>query len=156
LFGLSRGRRWFPLERPLPASSPEAEDAAIWLNQQVDAELSRRGLSEDAVWLVGFSQGAMVSLLAGLARPVAPRGIIGMAGALLAPARIWAPACKPPVLLLHGEQDSVVPAARSQEAALRLRDAGIDVQLILLPGLDHAIVNEAAPHISAFIAERAR
>jgi phospholipase/carboxylesterase len=112
-------------------------------------------LPEDAVWLIGFSQGAMVSLLAGLARPVAPQGIIGIAGALLAPAE-WAPACKPPVLLLHGEQDSVVPVSRSQEAALRLRDAGVAVQLRLLSGLDHVIINEAAPHVCAFIAERVR
>ena len=156
LFAPSRGRQWFPLERPLPATSPEAEDAAFGLNTRVDAELSRRGLPEDAVWFVGFSQGAMVSLLAGLSRPVAPRGIIAIAGALLAPAGAWAPANRPPVLLLHGAQDSVVPAKRSQEAALRLQNAGIDVRLMLLPGLDHVIVNESAAHVSAFIAERVR
>jgi dipeptidyl aminopeptidase/acylaminoacyl peptidase len=48
----------------------------------------------------------------------------------------------------------VVPAERSQDAARRLKDAGIDVRLVLLPGLDHVIVEEAAPHICTFIAER--
>jgi phospholipase/carboxylesterase len=154
LRGPSRGRQWFALERPLPAHSPEAEEAAAGLNREVDAELARLSLPEDAVWFVGFSQGAMVSLLAGLARAVAPRGIVGIAGALLAPPGVFKPVCRPPVLLVHGAQDSVVPAERSQDAARRLKDAGIDVRLVLLPGLDHVIVEEAAPHICTFIAER--
>ena len=149
----SRGRQWFPLNHPLPSRSPEAEEAAAGLNSEVDAELSRLGLPLDAVWFVGFSQGAMVSLLAGLTRPVAPRGIIGIAGALLAPEGGFVPQSLPPVLLVHGAEDSVVPVRRSEDAARRLRDFGIDVRLEILPGLDHVIVDEAAPYVSAFIAE---
>jgi phospholipase/carboxylesterase len=152
----SRGRQWFPLERPLPASSPEAEAAAAALNREVDAELERLGLAEDAVFFVGFSQGAMVSLLAGLSRPVAPRGIVAIAGALLAPEGPFVPACRPPVLLVHGAADSVVPAGRSEDAARRLRAAGIEARLMLLPGLDHVILDEATPYASAFIAESLR
>jgi phospholipase/carboxylesterase len=152
----ARRRQWFALEHPLPARSAEAEVAASWLNAQVDAELARLGLPEDAVWFIGFSQGAMVSLLAGLARTVAPAGIVAIAGALLAPADGFAPACRPPVLLLHGGDDTVVPAERSIEAARRLTDAGIDAQLTILPGLDHVIVQESAPLVSAYIAERVR
>ena len=156
MLGESRGRQWFPLNHPLPSRSPEAEDAASALNGLVDAELARLGLPLDAVWFVGFSQGAMVSLLAGLTRRVAPRGIVGIAGALLAPEATFAPLCLPPVLLLHGVDDSVVPVGRSEDAARRLRVSGIDVRLTLLPGLDHVIVNEAAPYMSAFIAESLR
>jgi phospholipase/carboxylesterase len=156
MLGDSRGRQWFPLNHPLPSRSPEAEDAAAALNGVVDAELARFGLPLDAVWFVGFSQGAMVSLLAGLSRSVAPRGIVGIAGALLVPEGAFAPLCQPPVLLVHGVEDSVVPVERSEEAARRLRVSGIDVRLTLLPGLDHVIVNEAAPYVSAFIAENAR
>ncbi len=156
MLSTSRGRQWFSLERPLQERSAEAEDAAAGLNRQVDAELTRLGLPKDAVWFVGFSQGAMVSLLAGLARPMAPQGIISIAGALLAPEGAFVPVCRPPVLLVHGMADSVVPAARSQDAAQRLQDAGVDAQLMLLPGLDHIIVDEAAPYVSAFIAEHVR
>ena len=155
LSGTNR-RQWFPLTHPLPQRSLEAEAAAAGLNRQVDTELARHGLPEDAVWLVGFSQGAMVALLAGLQRPVAPRGIIGLAGALLMPEGDFAPRCRPPVLLVHGVDDSIVPAAGSEEAARRLRAAYIDVRLTMLPGLDHVILNEAAPYVSAFIAERLR
>jgi phospholipase/carboxylesterase len=152
----SRRRQWFPLSHPLPSRSPEAEEAAAWLNQQVDAELQRWGLAENVVWFVGFSQGAMVSLLAGLTRPLAPRGIIGIAGALLAPEGDFVPSCRPPVLLVHGAADSVVPAERSEDALRRLQGFGIDVRLALLPGLDHVIVSEAAPFVSAYIAESLR
>ena len=149
----SRGRQWFPLNHPLPSRSPEAEEAAAGLNREVDAELARLGLPSDAVWFVGFSQGAMVSLLAGLSRPVAPLGIVGIAGALLAPEGAFTPLCRPPVLLVHGADDSVVPVGRSEDAARRLMESGIEVRLVVLPGLDHVIVDEAAPYVSAFIGE---
>jgi phospholipase/carboxylesterase len=156
LLRTARRRQWFPRHHPLPLQSPEAEAAAAGLNRQVDAELTRLDLPEEALWFVGFSQGAMVALLAGLARPVAPRGIIGVAGALLAPAGAFAPRCHPPILLVHGAEDRVVPASHAEDAARRLGDVGIDARLTLLAGLDHDIVHAATPHISAFIAEHLR
>jgi phospholipase/carboxylesterase len=151
-----RRRQWFPLVHPLPARSPEAERAATGLNHQVDDELRRLGLEQDAVWFVGFSQGAMVSLLAGLQRPVAPRGIIALAGALLVPEGAFVPRSRPPVLLVHGADDRVVPVTRSETAARRLQDAGIEARLTILPGRDHLIVDAAAPCVAAFISERLR
>lgn len=149
-------RQWFPLTNAATAGPvAPAWEAAAGLSAQVDAELARLGLPMDAVWFVGFSQGAMVALLAGLARKVAPRGIIGIAGALLADAA-FAPACKPPVSLVHGSADSVVPAARSESAARVLRDAGVAVRLEILPGLDHVIVAEAAPFAAAFMRDHSR
>ena len=153
LFSVERRRQWFPLNADPRTQTEAARQAAIGLNRDVDAELARLGLPNHAVWFVGFSQGAMVSLLGGLMRPVAPLGIAGIAGALLPPEGDFVPVCRPPVFLVHGSADSVVPASCSEDAALRLRAAGIDVRLEILPGLEHVMLAEAAPRVAAFMTE---
>lgn len=148
----SRGRQWWSLKLPARRQNVAAARAADWLNRRVDAELARRGLAPGAVILCGFSQGAMVALLAGLARPSA-RGIVSIAGALLAPQGALLARGRPPVLLIHGAADERVPAEKSEQAALRLRAAGIDARLRLLPSLGHWVLPDAAPAAVGFISE---
>jgi phospholipase/carboxylesterase len=147
------GRQWFALTKPRERQFAPCRMAARALNARVDAELARRGFSPSQLVLAGFSQGAMVALLAGLNRPVAPRGIIAMAGALMAAEGHFVPACRPPVLLVHGDEDPVVPCARSEDAERRLRGAGLYVHLAILPGRDHLITAHAAPVAADFLAE---
>jgi phospholipase/carboxylesterase len=151
-FWRRRGRQWFSLEPPRAQQMAAAAAAARGLNLRVDAELKRLGLPPGDVVYCGFSQGAMVSLLAGLMCDAAPRGIVSMAGSLLAPEDGFVARGRPPVLLVHGAEDRVVPASRSEEAAVRLRAAGIRVQLEILPLLGHMIVPDAAPFAADFIA----
>ncbi len=131
----------------------EAARSAAWLNARVDAELALRRLPAGAVLFCGFSQGAMISLLAGLQRRIAPLGIVGLAGSLMVPPGQFQPGCRPPVLLVHGAEDNIVPAARSEEAAVRLGEAGVPVKLEILAGLGHLIVDDAETIAAAFIAE---
>jgi phospholipase/carboxylesterase len=147
------GRQWFPLSKPRESQFLPCQTAAHALNARVDKELAARGLSPSQLVLGGFSQGAMVALMAGLMRPVAPRGIIAIAGALMAAEGKFAPISRPPVLLVHGDEDTIVPCARSEEAERRLRGAGLYVHLAILPGRDHAILAHAAPVAADFLAE---
>jgi len=151
-FWRAQGRKWFSLDQPRDRQMAAAAEAAQGLNDRVDAELKRRGLKPGAVVYCGFSQGAMVALLAGLMRDVAPLGIVAIAGSLLAPEGGLVARGRPPVLLVHGAEDRVVPASRSEEAAVRLRAAGMRVQLEILPLLEHLIVPDAAPYAADFIA----
>ena len=106
----------------------------------MDAELTRAGLAPDAVAMMGFSQGAMMVLHAGLRRPVPPRGILAYSGALLdMPGLAAELAGHPPVLLVHGEQDEVVPFSRGLAAEAALTRLGIPVQTLWCPGLGHGI-----------------
>ncbi|GGV52352.1 hypothetical protein GCM10010277_48800 [Streptomyces longisporoflavus] len=43
----------------------------------------------------------------------------------------------PPFLLVHGEQDTMVPATHSEALAARLREVGTRVELRMVPGADH-------------------
>jgi phospholipase/carboxylesterase len=83
----------------------------------------------------------MMALFAGLRRPQgrpAPRAILAYAGALLAPASLPAERSgHPPVLLVHGEDDDVVPATRSRDAETALSESAVPVQAHYLPRLGH-------------------
>lgn len=133
------GRQWFSLrDRTLSVLERGADRAAASLNPFVDAELARLGLAPDACALMGFSQGAMTVLHAGLRRAGPPRALLAYSGALLAPHRLEGLG-QVPVLLVHGEADEVVPVSRSRDAERALRAAGRAVKALYLPGLGHAI-----------------
>lgn len=132
------GRQWFALwDRSDAARAAEADVARQWLDAFIDAELTRLGVRDYA--LMGFSQGAMMALHVGLRRATPPRAILAFSGALLAPDRLGEVVTRPPVLLVHGEADAVVPAERSRAAASALGTAGIPVQTQFSAGLGHGI-----------------
>ncbi len=131
------GRQWFSLADRAPAILLAGVGlAADALDRFIDAELARLNLPPDAYALMGFSQGAMTVLHTGLRRATPPRAILAYSGALLAAPPF---AAHPPVLLVHGEADSVVPVERSRAAEATLRATGIDVQAVYVNGLDHGI-----------------
>jgi phospholipase/carboxylesterase len=139
-FGM--GRQWWSVADRTPAvMEAGVRAAAPYLHGFLDAELARLGLPPDAYALMGFSQGAMMVLFAGLRRPVPPRAILAFSGALVAPGSLSAEktAPSPPVLLVHGEADDVVPAIRSRDAETMLRAAGVTVEAHFIPGLGHGI-----------------
>jgi phospholipase/carboxylesterase len=134
-------REWFAIDDRGPAAyEAGVRTAAGLLNDFIDAELQRLALPPDAYALAGYSQGAMTALFAGLRRSVAPRAIIAIAGALIAPDSLTREMRNTaPVLLLHGAEDRIVPPTRSQAAATLLGDAGVAVETFYRPGLGHEI-----------------
>ena len=136
-----QGRQWFSLQDRTPAVLyAGAERAAPALQAYVDAELARIDLNREDVALMGFSQGAMMVLHAGLRRRPVPRGLLAFSGALLfTPELVSECAGHPPVLLVHGEDDEVVPFARALASESALRQIGIPLQTLWRPGLGHAI-----------------
>jgi len=135
------GRQWWSVADRSPAATEAGvRRAAPFLDRFIDAELARLGLPADAYALMGFSQGAMMVLFAGLRRRVAPRAILAFSGALVAPAALATERTQSPaVLLVHGEADEVVPAARSHDAEATLRQAGVPVESVFVPRLGHGI-----------------
>jgi phospholipase/carboxylesterase len=114
--------------------------AAAYLHGFIDTELARLAMPGNAWAIMGFSQGAMMSLFTGLRHAVAPRAILAFSGALIAPQTLEAElANRAPVLLVHGEADEAVPVTRSQEAEAALAAAGVPVEAHYIPGLGHGI-----------------
>lgn len=134
------GRQWFSVADRTPARiAAGAATARDALDAFLDAEFARLDLPPDAYALMGFSQGAMTALYTGLRRATAPRGILAFSGALVAPDRLAEATARPPILLVHGEDDEVVPAARSRAAQAALESAGFGVTALYSPRLGHGI-----------------
>ena len=151
------GRQWFPIPY-LDGSSEVAMmeglgRAKAALNAFVDAQMVERGLTADRVALIGFSQGTMMSLEVGLRREAQLAGIVGFSGRLLrAEALEKEIKSKPPVLLVHGDADQVVPLQSLDDATKALKAVGVEVEAHTRPGLGHGIDNEglslAAAHLN--------
>lgn len=135
------GRQWFPLDREDPdARRRGASAAAPWLDRLIDAELAALGIDASRLALMGFSQGAMMALHVGPRRAQRIAGILGYSGLLIAPERLAAEARhRPPVLLVHGEADPVVPFEAMGQAESALKTAGFEVEAYPRPGLPHGI-----------------
>jgi phospholipase/carboxylesterase len=154
------GRQWFALTFRDPQERWRGVNAAApVLERFLDAELARHGLGGNALALVGFSQGTMMALHVGLRRPVPPAAIIGYSGALVLPddrpdAVRPAVRARPPVLLVHGEADDLIPAQAMLVAAEGLAALEIPVEWHLSPGIGHGIDNEGLRHGGEFLARR--
>lgn len=150
------GRQWFSLaDRTPSALQAGGARAAPALEAVMDAELTRLGLARDAVALAGFSQGAMMALYVGLRRLPPVRGVIAISGALLATPDATADCvAHPPVLLVHGQADEVVPFSRGLEAESVLLAMRVPVQTVWRPGLGHGI-DDAGLSAAALFLQRA-
>ena len=139
--GNPMGYQWFPITRLDPSEIARGVTAAApLLDRFIDEQLKLRGLDGSQLALVGFSQGTMMALHAGLRRTVAPACIIGYSGALAVPERLGAEVtCRPPILMIHGDADDMLPVSRMHQAVQALGEAGLPVQWHVSEGLGHGI-----------------
>ncbi len=138
------GRQWFSLQdRSSAAILAGIQQAAPILDHFLDQLLASRGLDNSRLALVGFSQGTMMSLYTGLRRAEPAACIVGYSGALAGAALLAQEIrCRPPVLLVHGEDDPVVPFAALDAAAKTLASVGVRVETLARPSLGHSIDEE--------------
>jgi len=155
------GRQWFPLtfrdpnERWLGVNK-----AAPQLERFLDAELARHGLPPSALALVGFSQGTMMALHVGLRRAVAPAAVVGYSGVWVVPPNADPEAfaaeikSRPPVLLVHGDRDDLIPPQALFQASQGLAALEVPVEWHLSPGIGHGIDGEGLRHGGEFLTRR--
>jgi phospholipase/carboxylesterase len=135
------GRQWFSFQDRDPAAVlAGARVAATYLDAFIDAELERNGLTDDRLALLGFSQGTMMALHTAIRRPQPCAAVVGFSGALVGPELLAEEVrSRPPVLLVHGDADEVVPFQSMAAAEQALRAAGFLVHGETRPGLGHGI-----------------
>jgi phospholipase/carboxylesterase len=151
--GAPWGRQWFSVQdRSLPAMLAGVRAAAPPLDAFIDEQLHKRGLVDRDLALVGFSQGTMMALYVGLRRVEASAGIIGYSGRLIAEDRLASELrARPPVLLVHGTDDPIVPFGSLAHAEAALRGAGVPVETLACPGVEHSISPEGLQRGGAFL-----
>jgi phospholipase/carboxylesterase len=150
--GAPSGFQWFPISRIDPHEMRKGIAlAAPRIEQFLDAELAELGLPPERLVLAGFSQGAMLALHLGLRRSVPPAAIIGFSGLLAAPPPEGG--ARPPVLLTHGDADTVIPVSALFAAAGALGRAGVPLQWHLARGMGHGIDEAGVALAGLFMAQ---
>tara|TARA_R110000868_G_scaffold120773_7_gene320666 strand:- start:1737 stop:2426 length:690 start_codon:yes stop_codon:yes gene_type:complete len=139
--GAPNGYQWFPISNLDPNRiEAGAAIAGPIIDRFIDQELMRYRLTEADLVLCGFSQGTMLSLQAGLRRERPLAGILGFSGALPGAEKLKQDIrSKPPVMLIHGDQDPVLPLGFMFEALEGLAGAGHGAQWHISQGLPHSI-----------------
>ena len=153
------GLQWFPVPWIDGSDPAAAEDAMARAAADLDAFLTERmvreGVDASRTALLGFSQGTMMSLHVAPRRPEPVAAVVGFSGRLLSPDALAAEAVsKPPVLLVHGDMDDVVPPASLPEAAEALGEAGFEVFAHVSKGVGHGIAPDGLGVALAFLRER--
>ena len=109
--------------------------------------------ASDRLLIVGFSQGTMMALHVGLRRPEPVAGIVGISGMLVAPERLRGEIrSRPPVLLIHGTEDDVVPFRSMELASTALSASGVTVETHVSPGVGHSVGQDGLAAATAFAA----
>lgn len=135
------GYQWFPLST---LAKEEREDgvykAAPTLNAYIDKVLAEYNLTEDRLALVGFSQGTMMALHVAPRREKQIACVLGYSGALAGPHKLVPESkSKPPVMLIHGDSDDVIPFPAMFEAVGALETLGVKVEKHVSKNTPHGI-----------------
>ncbi len=153
------GRQWFPIPRLDGSSETEAaaglDRSAADLDAFLDARLRDEGLAPDRLALFGFSQGTMMALQVAPRRPDPVAGIVAFSGRLIRPGALKAAAVsRPPVLLIHGDADPMVPFAEMHQAGQALTGAGFDTLGHVMKGAGHTIAADGLSVALSFLRQR--
>lgn len=136
------GRQWFPLTSLDPHDLARGvAGAAPILRRFLQEELDAHGLDATRLALVGFSQGTMMALDVATSDVLRPAAVVGYSGAWVGAGgggsvQVAEP---PPILLVHGTADEVIPAGALFGSAYGLAAAGVPVEWHLCHGLGHGI-----------------
>lgn len=143
--GFPNSYQWFSLQNlraggDISLLGSEILHANDILHDFINAQLHRFQLTAQNLFLIGFSQGAMMSMYQGLVMPAKPAGIISYSGKLILPQSLGQQIIsKPQICLIHGQQDSVVPFEHFIEAKKNLEKLDIPFEAHDFAHLDHTI-----------------
>lgn len=151
------GRQWFPIPW-LDGSTEDMARASMGrslddLNAFIDEVLAREGVGPERLVLVGFSQGTMMALHLAPRRDKQVAGVVGFSGRLLAPELLHEARVKPPVLLIHGDHDQMVPFADMGLAGDALVGAGFTVYSHVMKNTGHGISPDGLGVALSFVRE---
>ena len=158
--GMFGGYQWFPIPWIDGSSEEESErgmmQAVADLNAFLDALMVDEDVLPEQVVLFGFSQGTMMALHVAPRREDAVAGIVAFSGRLLRPELLKDEVVvRPPVLLVHGDADDVVPPQSLPQAAEALQEAGWeDVFAHIMKGTGHGIAPDGLSVALAFMRDK--
>ena len=149
---MASAHQWWPIETfSMAERASGASAAAPVLDAFITHELEEADLPSERLLIIGFSQGTMMALHVGLRRPEPVAGIVGISGMLVAPERLQTEIrSRPPVLLIHGTDDDVVPFGSMELASTALTSSGVPVEAHVSPGVGHSVGQDGLAAATAF------
>ena len=154
--GAPTGYQWFSIPQFDGSSPAQAKAGLLKAAADVSAFLDQRlafdGLGPEALAIVGFSQGAMMSLQVAPRRTAPVAAVVAIAGRLIAPELLADEVtARPPVLVIHGDQDQVVPFDEMALAANALAAAGFETFGHVMQGMGHGISQDGLASMLGFL-----
>lgn len=148
------GRQWFSLQQFTPLSRwSGVREAAPFVEQMLADVQKEFNLPLARIALSGFSQGGMMSLHVGPRLPEPLAAIVSFSGMLVGTEHLAAELqSRPPVLLVHGQMDPVVPFASLPMAEAALKTCGFQVETEICPFMPHSIDEAGLDHARRFLA----
>lgn len=152
------GYTWYPYSfmAPMERNEPGLSSGLARLGEVV-AELEAEGIPAERIVLLGFSQGACLSLEFAARNPRRYGGIIGLSGGLIGPPgtpRDYAGSfAGTPVFLGCSDRDPHIPRERVDESAKVLRGMGAEVTERIYPNMGHTVNQDELEHVRAVLAQ---
>lgn len=143
--GFPDSYQWFSLQSGLKnldsnSSAADIKNSSDILRDFINSQLTRFNLTPDKLFLIGFSQGAMMSLHQGLTASEKIAGVIAFSGKLILPESLGEETLsKPDICLIHGEADPVVPFSNFLESEKILESEEFSFESHAVPNLEHSI-----------------
>jgi len=149
------GYQWFSLNNRQPQHMFDGvSKAAEIFNIFLDEQLKSLGLDNSKLALVGFSQGTMTALHVALRRTPQIAAVVGFSGSLIGAEQLAKEIIsRPPVCLIHGNADDVVPYAALGQAEAALKAQGVSVASHTRPFVGHSIDMEGVKIAGEFLAK---
>ena len=157
--GNATGFQWFSVPQVDGASEEDAVSgmmkSATDLDAYLDQVMKDEGVAPDKTVLFGFSQGTMMALQVAPRRETSLAAVVGFSGSLMLPDALRNEVVtKPPVMLLHGDKDEVVPPEALNKAEFALDTLGFEVYAFVMENAAHGIASDGLSVATGFMREK--
>ncbi|MEM9594815.1 MAG: alpha/beta hydrolase [Acidobacteriota bacterium] len=138
------GRSWYPQSflAPTEQNQPGLDSALARLGELM-AEIEAAGVPTDRTVLLGFSQGACLSLEFAARNPRRYGGVVALSGGLIGPPGGLVDHAGDlggtPVFLGCSDRDPHIPRWRVEESAAAMESLGAEVEMRIYPGMPHTV-----------------
>ena len=146
---------WFNIEFTtggIQADLKQAEQSHALLLKFIDELIETYDADPNCVFLMGFSQGAMMSLNAALAQPDKVAGVVALCGRFPSQVKRAAPEAlrDKPVFVSHGIYDPMLPVESGREAREKLEALGVALTYREYP-MGHEVSMESLRDVTAWL-----
>jgi predicted esterase len=151
------GHSWYPNRFLVPVEENEPYlSSALGVLASLIADIGRVGIGPERLFLLGFSQGACLSLEFAARNPRRYGGVIalsgGLIGASVAAANYPGSLAGTPVFLGCSDVDPHIPLKRVKESSAVMTALGAAVTEQIYPGMGHTITGEEVEAVVRMLA----